>query len=69
MTIIDEIKKVMEGKESMHLSEIYEKTSLKKSSVRSVLNESIAKGKNFERLGKGNYRIKKEEKDEDRLQV
>lgn len=55
----EQIIEILKGKESVPLKEIYLNLSnIKKESIRAIINADIKKGITFERLKKGEYKLK-----------
>jgi predicted transcriptional regulator of viral defense system len=48
----------MKGKEKVSLKDLYCIAGLKQASIRAIINKEVSKGLTFERLGKGNYKLK-----------
>lgn len=58
MKQIEKVKEFMKDKEKLHIKEIAEGTGINNNSVRAILNSSVKKGIDFERLGEGYYKTK-----------
>lgn len=58
MTNKNTIMEFMKEKDKINIKEISEGTGINKNSVMGILNSSVIKGLDFERLGKGYYKLK-----------
>ena len=58
MPIKEELKEFLKGKDKVPLSEIYANVGAGKPNIRAILNLSVKNKGDFERVGKGEYKLK-----------